>query len=359
MADSNQSNPNFFVNENACSEDEKDKLCMLFLENHAITLTQDEDIKSFYFGLKPKMRNIVWRMTNGDKTSTAVTFQGEFEKFPRYNTWKLGLTTSQLGEKRSYNEITHKVWLFWANHTHLSNLLIIRRQTAGICYMHGPVTLQHYVITLTTNGEKSQMMDIGRYEADQLSGDALRYFLVDKKGGSSLEFLMKICNLGVGDLEDYSAPHPTRKTFEIKMQEIIDLLSKGNPALVSCFLIYDDFYNNKFNILCGKPEGKLHKSSHTLVLIGIRKEIVTNAYGEEQSQYFYLLQNWWQEQYFVEVDAEYMFYCRPSITFIVKDLTEYAYDKNQLNDISPYIDFSPYAETCIEMEEEVLFEGFK
>ena len=356
MSDSNPLNPNLFVVENECSEKEQHERCVEFLKNHNITLNEDEDIYSFYFGLKPKMKNIIWRMTNGDKTSNTITFQGEFEKFPSYNIWILGLTTVQVGEKRTYDGITHEVWLFWLGYTHLDNLLHIRSQTAGICYMHGPVTLQHYIITMATNGEKSKIMDIGRYEANELFGDALRFFLVEKKGGNSLKFLMKICNLDFEDIDEYTAPNPASKKFESKMQEIITLLKKGSPALVAGFNVYDDFYNNKSNnILCGEPQGSTHKYTHTMVLIGIRKE-VTDVSGEERSQYFYLLQNWWKGRHFVEVDAEYMYHCRSNIIFVSKVLTEYGYDKNQLNDISPYVEFSPHAETCIEAEEELLYE---
>ena len=298
-------------------------------------------------------------MAKGDKTSMDITFQEEFTKFPRYSIWNEGLVSASVGQKRVSNQITHKVWLFWANYTHLNNLLLIRRQTFGLCYMHAPVTLQHYLVTMATNGEKSKMMDIGRYEADRLYGESLRIFLTDVIKGNSKKILEKICQLNdIDDIDSYEAPDPSKKRFESRMQELIEFVNKGQPALVSNFRIYEDIFENKANaILCGKPTGKLNERTHSMVLIGIRKEVSLNENREEESKYYYLLQNWWQSQYFVEVDALYMFHCEPKITFVLKSLTEYTYDKNQLNEVHLYVDFSPYAETCFEMEEELMFEG--
>lgn len=51
---------------------------------------------------------------------------------------------------------------------------------------------------------------------------------------------------------------------------------------------------------------------HSMVLIGARK----SSLGE----YFFLLQNWWEGKYFIEVSGEYMHRCSAITTFAEEDI---------------------------------------
>ena len=51
-----------------------------------------------------------------------------------------------------------------------------------------------------------------------------------------------------------------------------------------------------------------------MVLVGMRKTRV--------GEYYFLLQNWWRDRYFIEVSYEYFAACEPDITFVTKKLTE-------------------------------------
>ena len=49
-----------------------------------------------------------------------------------------------------------------------------------------------------------------------------------------------------------------------------------------------------------------------MVLIGVRKY---------KNKYNFLLQNWWENKYFIEVSPEYMHHCGAQITFIDKKIS--------------------------------------
>ena len=52
---------------------------------------------------------------------------------------------------------------------------------------------------------------------------------------------------------------------------------------------------------------------HSMVLIGARKTT--------SGDYFFLLQNWWEGRYFIEVSGEYLHHCQAEITFVKKAIT--------------------------------------
>lgn len=84
--------------------------------------------------------------------------------------------------------------------------------------------------------------------------------------------------------------------------------------MISSFQVYSDFFNNNENaILRGTLKGS-KLGFHAMILIGMRTEIDDTG----NTFYYFLIQNWWDTQYFVEVDAEYLGSCRHNIVFVKK-----------------------------------------
>ena len=73
------------------------------------------------------------------------------------------------------------------------------------------------------------------------------------------------------------------------------------PALISRFQVYPDFLMPGVVSFTGTPAPQHPPASepmyHSMVLIGARK---TKA-----GEYFFLLKNWWEGRYFIEVSGEY------------------------------------------------------
>ena len=85
--------------------------------------------------------------------------------------------------------------------------MVIRKQKSGLCYLHAPVILEHYLIAIATGGKNSSTYDIGKYVAYVLSGEHLVSFILEDKGSSSRDTLNGLCGLTkVHDVRCYIIP---------------------------------------------------------------------------------------------------------------------------------------------------------
>jgi len=172
--------------------------------------------------------------------------------------------------------------------------LVQRHQLSGLCYIHGPDVVQHYVVA--ENDPTAGMIDISKLIRDHFSPNDLEHHIFDDVGGSSVAMLNTI-------LEPKSivssAYHPTMWS---------KCLKQYGPALVSHFRVFEDFRNVTTHVHYGsamKAKGAL--GMHAMVLVGARND------GGKQ---YFLLQNWWKGKQFIEVDADYMESCGATVSFI-------------------------------------------
>lgn len=116
---------------------------------------------------------------------------------------------------------------------------------------------------------------------------------------------------------------------------------KFYPALVSNFKVSPEFQKE------GVSFSGLHnldnadcKGMHSMLLIGGRSEVVENS---DDSKFFFLLQNWWADRFFIEVSAEYLYSSEATISFVEEEVEEIPGGFACTN--------SPYSETCIDTSE--------
>ena len=275
------------------------------------------------------------RLVNGDIISDATTFAIEFELFlNKVNAWNIGesIEDSKSHKRKACNN--EKISLFWNQFTAelKEKIMVVRKQHSGLCYLHAPIVLEHYLIAIATSGLKTSMIDIGIYEANLLEGHKLEQFILTDDGGDSQEVLFNICDLKLDDVDRVSIPKPSNPAFLSTCDYVLEKVSTM-PALVSSFRVYADFTVAEVSSFDGIPVGEL-EGRHSMVLIGARK---TN-----DNKYFFLLQNWWSTKFFVEVSDSYMYYCGATITFVDKAVTR------RPNIITLQ---ASYAETCIDNAE--------
>jgi hypothetical protein len=210
--------------------------------------------------------------------------------------------------------------LFWTQFSaeQQARIMVIRKQKSGLCYLHAPVVLEHYLIAIVTGGENSSTYDIGKYEAYMLSGEHLLNFILADKGGSSQDTLNELCGLtDDSDVKCYTIPaKEDRLLYSVTCEIILECVALS-PALISLFRVYPDFGQTNAVSFSGLPaKQKMVALSdiarHSMVLIGARKT--------SEGEYFFLLQNWWEGRYFIEVSAEYMHHCGAQITFVKKGI---------------------------------------
>ena len=87
-----------------------------------------------------------------------------------------------------------------------------------------------------------------------MTGDDLSNFLLQDKGGNSLETLDKICNLTEDDRDSSRIPDKNKYASHYA-QVCEEILQKVclKPALVSAFKVYNDFLGSKEVSFSGKP----------------------------------------------------------------------------------------------------------
>lgn len=172
---------------------------------------------------------------------------------------------------------------------------IQRYQESGLCYLHAPTIVQTYnIINSTKDATKTSVLDIAKYIMTYFTAEQLHKHIFDNKGGSSELFLENILTKGSNTIASLSA------------KSVIKNFESYGPGLVSSFKVYNDFLDEKMKHHCGEPKGE-YKGLHSMVMVGWKKE------GEK---IFILLQNWWKEKQFVEVDSEYFNKCGPITYFI-------------------------------------------
>lgn len=252
------------------------------------------------------------------KITSSSFFQNFTERCPEWRHENLS-DESALGGKR-IRDSEEVVNLFWSKYTPEQNekMLVIRKQqNSGLCYLHGPVVLEHYLVSIASGCKINTSINVGKCGDFLLRGNKLEDFLFRDEGGSSEDTLSDICNVRSYDTDHIFIPDiVTFPDSYIEMCNAVLNYVADQPALVSKFNVHKDFQFSDLVSFSGSPDTKnevIKNAMHSMVLIGARKSL--------KGEYFFLLQNWWDGKYFVEVTGEYMYRCRASITFVTKPLT--------------------------------------
>ena len=209
---------------------------------------------------------------------------------------------------------THKEWkekdsfVVFRDHQDLkgkSHALVERIQNSGLCYMHACVVVQHYLVAMN-NAKEVPMLNMAEYLKKFMPGESLYQHIWNDKGGDSFDFLKRILKkkpksrniLHCSNMNDFDS-----------MDVYLD--SYG-PGLVSGFAVAKDFISTDWQHL-GDYEVEQFEGRHAMVLVGYR------VVGGKKR---YLLQNWWKDKPYVEVDVDYLLSSDATIHFILEEQLE-------------------------------------
>ena len=243
-----------------------------------------------------------------------LCFEKEFDKFcMRHPAWSHGWSDA---------------WLFW-QHPPYNELdrrfLVLRAQIHGPCWMLAPSVLLHYKQAGSLLVSDVKTVDVAKYIYDFSSSKFLENNILHDEGGSSKNFLRTLA--GHVETDSLVLPKFSQPMRSITSAAIADFVREYGPGLVSCFKCDEWFFARKSESYLEVNEGKV-VGLHSMVLIGYRKQ------GDE---YVFLLQNWWRDNYFIEVSESYLAHAGAEIVFITSPV------EGIRNDI-PVVD-SAYAET--------------
>jgi hypothetical protein len=189
-------------------------------------------------------------------------------------------------------------FVVFRDHASLSgkaHALVERVQLSGLCYMHAPVVLQHYLVAMQRD-DHVPMLDMGLYLRRFMNSDGLTRHIWDNRGGDSKDFL-----------ENILLPDPEPVFFSpAATADLRAAMNLYGPGLVQGFKVEAAFANSSNWQYLGARVGP-STGLHAMVLVGHRKEGNFDRY---------LLQNWWKNKPFVEVDAQYLESCGAIIHFV-------------------------------------------
>jgi hypothetical protein len=178
-----------------------------------------------------------------------------------------------------------------------------RHQKSGLCYIHAPEIVQHYLVQLywlrhpATTGPDGDvgMIDMAKMIRQSFSAADLKKHIFEDAGGSSHTMLKNILVQG-------------SVIFSEGLTMAGDRLKQYGPGLVAEFEVFSDFYNEpELYSYDGKPTGQ-SIGHHAMVLIGARTD--------NNDKRWFLLQNWWKKKQFVEVSEEYLEACGATVYFV-------------------------------------------
>jgi hypothetical protein len=165
--------------------------------------------------------------------------------------------------------------------------LVQLHQFNGLCYMHAPAVVQHYRVADNHSGNT---IDLKGFILNHFSAKQLEQHIFNNEGEHSRWFLESILQT-----------NPT-----IIAASNVNSFSNYGVGLVSQFKVHEDFCNVNVHKHYGSPSGT-YKGKHAMALVGHR---------QTDGRQFFLLQNWWKQKQFVEVDKEYLVKSGATVYFI-------------------------------------------
>jgi hypothetical protein len=171
-----------------------------------------------------------------------------------------------------------KSYVIFRDHPKLArkNAFVERVQKSGLCYMHAPIVMQHYLVRM--NSRKAVMMlDMAIYLRQHMNSDALYLHIWSDHGGDSAEFLRQIL---------VQQPEPVVTTVETTAVRLLERLQQCGPLLVAGVKI-DDVLDDRVTTSFRGVRNSKFKGRHAMVMVGHRKD------GDVD---LFLLQNWWRKK---------------------------------------------------------------
>lgn len=230
--------------------------------------------------------------------------------------------TELLQPSRSLNEIPHdisfasfvshhpewherhaNVFVFFRDHPSVKNkpgVLIQRTQLSGNCYIQGAVVHRHYLVCRTNSDILPQpAIDIRKFILVNLRADLLSRLFTHVGGGSSHEIAQLLLS-----------PNPSLFSAS-SVADITKMLRRWGPGLVTNFSIENSFLRDSTRVTYRGAFTSEIQGRHSMVCIGSREA--------EDGAVLLLLQNWWPQKQFVEIDQAYLEQSGASIWFSRKE----------------------------------------
>jgi hypothetical protein len=134
------------------------------------------------------------RIMSGDKTADVCSEYDDKKSLVRTNFFDQFENFRK--QHPEWNDLDVK--LFWKSYEEKFHhqILVLRKQMSGLCFMHAPVVLQHYLLCIYRIKKNEtldfKMIDVALYIKDHWTGVKLERYLAYDDGGFSRDFFTEI-----------------------------------------------------------------------------------------------------------------------------------------------------------------------
>lgn len=166
----------------------------------------------------------------------------------------------------------------------------------GLCYLHAAIVAQHYLVSRATERERRYTIDIPKFVRSSLPTQMLESHIFSN-GGCPMQVLHAILQ-------------PKSITSSTDFARCEEWLPLYGPGVITQWQIEPAFFEHKDNdVFLGQHSGSpIANHYHSMLVIGSRR----TATGELRL----LLQNWWRDLQFLEVDETYWDASRAHVVFV-------------------------------------------
>jgi len=205
------------------------------------------------------------------KTPAALDGDGPFERLERLVTENEKSTQEFSEGKTAFDQFVKNhaewtdeevnSWVAFRDHPELKNkphAYVERVQPlSGLCYMHGPVVLQHYMVTMATD-QHHEMLDMAKFLRQHRGPRVLEDYILNDHGGDSRSLLKEILvpNSEITTVTSSSMIH--QKVGTITTEHVVELLKSLGPALVSTFQVNGAFRKAETDVFTGNARTDWH-----------------------------------------------------------------------------------------------------
>jgi hypothetical protein len=192
------------------------------------------------------------------------------------------------------SENSDTVYTIFCDQAHTNVRVFHRFQASGYCFLQGPILIHWYKSLWEQRevaAEDIQFIHLSKYVRNTFDGDRLFDHIVNDVGGDARDIAEDI----MPDTSHQAIPSGT--SFE----KVRDMMKDHGPGLVSIYNLYSDIHEpGTFSYTGTRPKkmkGEV-RTGHAMVAVGVRKDANDKVH--------LLLQNFWEDKEFLEVDYDYL-----------------------------------------------------
>jgi hypothetical protein len=243
------------------------------------------------------------------------------------------------------NDVDSVVNIFWARYSSewRQKVLIIRQQSSGLCYLNAVFVFEHYMVAILGGNPVTTTYDVGKYEAETLKGGKMVKFILTGKICSTQETLQTLCRISEDQLNIISLPLKPDKN-KIMFEEGCETILRevANQPAILAQVKATHMANSTDQVIFTEPPGPQPlEPRHAMVIVGARKD--------KKGEYYFLVQSWWENRYFLELSGRYLASCDARVIFLDTSKLERNPDyQDLLNDAIFAESCSDVSDICLE-----------